>query len=299
MNIATNTTTGGSHWPPLDLATAIERKPPALDFVLPGLVAGTVGAIVAPGATGKSWLALELLALVAAGVDLLGFGTVPRGRVVLLAAEDPGPVLHQRVHALATHLSPAAREDFIENATILSCLGTAGDLLDGGETAARIEHVAAGARLVIIDTLSRWHTGEENDRRDAAQVMRTLERVAAHTDATILFLHHTSKAAALDGNGDKQQAARGSSVFVDESRWVAFLATCSQSEAEQFSIDEEMRRNFVRFGVSKANYVAPQADIWLRREAGGVLARYEYEMRSSSKRAVTKQKAKVNDDNDF
>lgn len=265
----------GMPWPILDLAAAIEHEPPPLDFVLPGLVAGTVGAIVAPGATGKSWLALELLALVAARVDLLGLGSVPQGRAVALAAEDPARALHQRVHALAQHLTPAAREDFKENAIVSPCLGLAGDLLDGGETATRIEHVAAGARLVVLDTLSRWHTGEENDRRDAARVMRALERVAARTGAAIIFLHHTSKAAALEGRGDAQQASRGSSVFVDEARWVGFLQTMREDEAKTHGVMADQRRSFVRYGISKANYCAPQLDIWLRRESGGVLVRHE------------------------
>lgn len=289
----------GLPWPCLDLAASIECAPPALDFVLPGLVSGTVGAIVAPGATGKSWLALELLALIAADTDLLGLGRQKQGCVVLLAAEDPAEVLHARVHALAQHLTPAARENIKENAFVLPCLGRGGDLLDGGETVARIEHVAGGARLVILDTLSRWHTGDENDRSDAARVMRALERVAARTGAAIVFLHHTSKAAALEGRGDRQQASRGSSVFVDEARWVAFIQTMTDDEARAAGVAADRRRDFVRYGLSKANYCPPQPDAWMRREDGGVLVRYELRAVGGQAKPATTRKAGNDDYADF
>ncbi len=60
-----------------------------IDFTLPGLLTGTVGLVVAPGATGKSWWALQAAAVVASGADTLGLGPVPTGKAVLLSAEDP------------------------------------------------------------------------------------------------------------------------------------------------------------------------------------------------------------------
>ncbi len=290
-------------WQALSIAHCIETEPPQLDFVLPGLVVGTVGSIVAPGATGKSWLALEAALLVAVGKDFLGlyFDELRCGKVVILAAEDPAPVLHQRVHALAQHLTSAERAEFANYVSIIPTYGEVGDLLDDGQTARRILEAATGARLVIIDTLSRWHTGDENDRGDASKVMRKLEHIAGQTGAAIVFLHHTNKTAALAGEGDKQQSARGSSVFVDEARWVAFLQTCTVEEAKTFGIEEEMRRHFVRFGVSKANYCPPLEDIWLRREAGGVLMKYDGVMKPQKQQQASKErqtKAKE-DDNDW
>jgi RecA-family ATPase len=283
----------GMPWPALDLSAAISQQPPPLDYVLPGLVAGTLGAAIAPGGTGKTNLASALVGLVGAGVDLLGLGPHPVGRGVLLAGEDPAQVLHQRVHAFASRLNDEQRDLFKENVIVLSCVGQTGDLLDGGATAAKIEQAAQGARVLFIDTLSRFFGGDENDRRDAARAMRALEGIAHRTGAAIVFLHHTSKSAALGGDGDQQQAARGSSVFVDESRWVAFLQTCTPTEAAKFGIAETRRRDFVRYGLSKANYIAPQLDIWLRREVGGVLVRYEYEMRERPKPRHTNRAQQV------
>jgi hypothetical protein len=60
------------------------------DFVLPGFIAGTVGALIAPGSTGKSMLAMELSAVVA-GASILGDAWTPakNGEVNILAVEDP------------------------------------------------------------------------------------------------------------------------------------------------------------------------------------------------------------------
>lgn len=273
----------GTRWPALDLSYCASNEPPPLDFVLPGLVLGTVGSTVAPGATGKSWFALQDAALVGAGIDLLGFGQVKQGRVLLLAKEDPAEVLWARTRVLTSRMTGEQLDAWRENVVILPCYGRPGDLMEQ-ETSVEIiklaEHVG-GVRLILLDTLSKWHSGDENDRRDAAKVMRAMERIAQAVGASVVFLHHTNKAAAMMGDGDRQQASRGSSVFVDEARWVAFLQTATDEEAEKFGIDEAMRRLFVRFGVSKANYCPPQPDIWLRRETGGVLVKYQYPMKEA------------------
>ena len=42
----------------IDILAAMQNKPEPLNFVLPGLVRGTVGAIVSPGGAGKRAFAL-------------------------------------------------------------------------------------------------------------------------------------------------------------------------------------------------------------------------------------------------
>lgn len=59
---------------PINILEAFAAAPPPLDYVLPNMVAGTVGALVSPGGAGKSMLALQLAAQIAGGPDLLGVG---------------------------------------------------------------------------------------------------------------------------------------------------------------------------------------------------------------------------------
>jgi len=67
----------------VDVGYRFETPPPDLDFVWPGFLAGSVGALVAPGATGKSFWALEAMMSIAcsvAGGDLAGLNPEKSGR---------------------------------------------------------------------------------------------------------------------------------------------------------------------------------------------------------------------------
>lgn len=284
----------------LDLSDAFENEPPPLDFVLPGLVAGTVGALVSPGATGKSFWALEAAAAVAGATDLMNLGIKHTGRALVVAAEDPVHVLKQRMHSFGKHLSASDREALCERLDILPAMAAGIDLR--GESSVWTNKLckrAEGCRLVVIDTLSRVHTGEENDRKDAAWVMRRLETIANETGAAVLFLHHVTKSVALGGQGDQQQAARGSSVWIDEARWAGFLKTMDEKEASEWSVDPEFRRNFVRFGINKSNYCAPVDDVWLKRREGGIFTPAELCKAIPSSKRKSPQTKEVNDENDW
>jgi regulatory protein RepA len=264
----------------IDIISAFENDPPTLDFIWPGFLAGTVGALVAPGATGKSFLALQAAMSIAcsvAGGDLVGFRPKHTGRVVYLAGEDPPPALINRLHAIGRHLPADARAAIAEQLTLEPIMGERMNVMERRQLARVIER-CAGSRLVILDTLSRIHQLDENSNGDMAQLIATLEYVAAQTGAAVLFLHHVSKGSAREGQIDQQQAARGASALIDNARWCAFVARMSEDEAERLSDRShdrvpigERRSLFVRFGVSKQNYEATPLDRWYQRHEGGVL----------------------------
>lgn len=239
---------------PIGLGQAFSSPPAAPpDFVLPGLVAGTVGLLIAPGGTGKSYWALEAAVTVAGGPDLLSLGPLQTGPVLLLAAEDPPPILQSRLHTLGQMLPPSSQNQVAERLSVLPVLGTGIDLhgRDAEHWAALITERAQGHRLVVFDTLSRMHSGDENDRKDVARVMRRLEHVAVASGAAVLALHHTGK----QTDASNPQAARGSSAWTDDARWVGYLLAGQD----------------LRFGVSKANYLPRSDATLLRRDASGFL----------------------------
>jgi RecA-family ATPase len=265
----------------IDIMQAFQQEPPELDFIWPGFLAGTVGALVAPGATGKSFWALEAAMSVACSVpggDLLGLKPKHSGRVVYLAAEDPEPVLIRRIHAIGQHLDLLAREVIAENLIIEPIMGKRLNIMKPDHLKRVIEY-CTDARLVVIDTLSRVHDLDENSNSDMARLVATLEHIAASTEASILFLHHVSKGSVKDGQIDQQQAARGASSLVDNSRWCGYVSRMSEEEAKRLSeraidrqpIGKDRRGYFVRFGVSKQNYGVKQPDRWYERRDGGVL----------------------------
>lgn len=268
---------------PIDILSAFTQEPPELQFVLPGLLKGTVGALVAPGASGKSFLALEIAASIAAtpfNTELFdGFGINPksRGGVLYLALEDPETVLIRRLHSMGKNIPPQHKTAMAINLAIEPMLGLGLDLM-------RDDHLnwitqqALGKQLVVIDTLSRAHQMDENSNGDMSLLLRRLEAVGAQSGAAVLFIHHISKGASRDAQGADQFAARGASVLVENARYVSYLARMSEKEAEKWSermdgaaMKSERAISYVKWGVSKQNYDVTPHEKWLKRSEGGVL----------------------------
>jgi RecA-family ATPase len=267
---------------PIDIMTAFTHEPPELDFVWPGFVAGTVGALVAPGATGKSFWALEAAMAVASAIsggDVLRLRP-QRGeaghKVIYLAAEDPVPVLIRRIHSIGQHLSQPARDSIAANLTISPVMGRRVDLMQRNYCEDLIK-VCTGARLLVLDTISRMHNLDENSNGDMARLVSTLEHIAVSSGASVLFLHHVNKGSAREGQTDQQQAARGASSLVDNARWCGYVAKMTAEEAKRYGVTGR-HSYFARYGVSKQNYTATPIDQWCERKEGGVLVPVELEM---------------------
>lgn len=242
--------------------------PKPLDFVLPGFVAGTVGGLLGPGGTGKSFWALEAAVQIAAGSTerLLGMNTAP-GRVIYLSGEDTEQVLAQRLHALKPHLSA---DPDLAQLEYIDCTRVERNLI-GASWLQNFIHHAAGARLIIIDTLRRFHRLDENNAGDMTLVVAAMENIAAETGAAVLYLHHPSKLSVTSGQGSMQQAARGSSVLVDNARWCAYLAGMTEKEGRLYGVPAEHLDSYVAWNINKQNYGAQTRPTWYRRATGGVL----------------------------
>lgn len=266
----------------IDVQAAFENDPPALDFVWPGFLAGTVGALVAPGGAGKSFWALEAAMAVAGGdapgSDLLGLEPSRAGRVVYFAGEDPLPILEYRIHAIGKHLPCQVHPVIAGRMTVKTVVGQCMNVMDE-PTLRQVVGECLGARLIVLDTLSRFHSLDENSNGDMARLVSRLGRIAVETGASVLYLHHVTKGSTKEGGADQQQAARGASALVYDARWCGFMAPMTCEETSRLSADPEgavpigegRRRHFVRFGVSKQNYGHMPPDRWYLRGADGVL----------------------------
>lgn len=265
----------------VDIQRAFSEKPAERDYVLPGLLAGTVGCLYSQGGVGKSFFAVEAALEIVAGeaASLLALGIKKTGRVVYLSLEDPASITEERLHDMGAHLSKAAREIAAEGLDVLPLSGLGFDIFDP-EWFSEVQAYCTGARLVIVDTLSRVASADYNDPAQARQIMRRLEVLAKQSGAAVLFLHHVSKAAIRDGKGSDQTAAQGASALIDDARWAASLSVMSTDEAKDFSLndkkrgpitDEQQRKQFLKFSVAKINYAKVEADLWFTRENGGVL----------------------------
>jgi RecA-family ATPase len=272
--------TAGTTAMAIDILAALQTDPPELDFIWPGFLAGTVGALVAPGATGKSYWTLEAAISIAcsvAGGDLVELAPTKTGRVVYLAGEDPPAALIRRIHAIGQHLPPASRGAVSQNLTLEAVMGKRLNIMDS-KFLDQLIALASDARLIVLDTLSRIHLLDENNNGDMARLVSTLEYVADSTGSAVLFLHHVNKTSGKEGH-TSQHAARGASALIDNVRWCGFMTKMNEHEAEHLSnssqgyhpIGNDKKCAFVRFGVCKQNYAAIQPDRWYERKKGGVL----------------------------
>lgn len=257
----------------VDIATAFSTKPPDLDFVIPGFVAGTVGCIAAAGGTGKSFAVLELacgIASESANKVLLNLDIKKHGKVCMFNAEDPDVILQSRLFSISSYIYDHTQAEIAKSLTIKSLMGRGADINDPIWFDAILK-ASEGCRLVIFDTFSRFHKLSENDNGDMAQVVGQYERIARETGASVLFPHHTSKSMSGNGRQDEQQATRGAAAITDNCRWQGFMQTMSDKEALKSGIADADRKQYVRLGANKENYGASSSDKWLERKAGGVL----------------------------
>lgn len=271
----------------LDINQAFLGEIAPLDMVLPGLLAGTVGSLVAPGSTGKGFFINSLIASMTAK-DVLGMGIKPQNcKVTYITAEDPLAILEHRICALGTLLNPQERRTFADRVEIISLAGFQPSLLtdknrvrfepDGITPTTEeqwckwLEGICQGKRLVIIDTLRRFHSAEENDSGAMTVLLQIIEGIAQRTQAAIIFTHHTKKGSTVNGFGLDADSSRGSGALIYNVRWQLNMQTMTQADADKYSVKEEHRSKYVQVFGSKVNYDEFGLQGWLQRKEGGVL----------------------------
>lgn len=256
---------------------------PTLDFVLPGLLAGTVGMIVGQGGIGKSFLALQIGLAVASGRPVAGglWPSPTNGNVTLIFGEDQPALLHDRLHWLRAYecLDPVQYRDIDERMDIRSGFGHDMRVLkksrDGHELGPFLDVIreaAKGRRLVILDPLAFLQDGDENDNGTATRLMQALQSICFETGATIIVLHHVGKASAGGDDGrESWTAARGASALTSACRWQINLTHPNSRQMKDYGIDNAMRGMWVQVAVAKSNYGEFAEPSWLHRAKGGVM----------------------------
>ncbi len=252
----------------LNLTDCFSRQPEPLDFVLPGLKAGTVGALIGTGGVSKSMLAITEGIHVSTGLDMLGTGYIQKGHVAILSMEDDAQVLHHRLHAISGRMTAEQRSDAAKNLHIYPITHNIMSM-DGVVSLA----LAEGCRLLVVDTLRRAHDMDENDTCEMAQVLALMERVAKQTGAAVLFVHHQGKAAITGGTASESTSARGATVLIDNTRFCMSLSNIHERECENLDIPKADRRSYIRAAWPKLSYSKPMPDIILKRGEGGVLVK--------------------------
>lgn len=270
----------------MDYTRMIKENYGSMQFVKPGLALGTVGSLVSYGGSGKTYLALENGVLIAIG---RGF---PKGGVLYLPAEDPLEEIGKRLQFIekALELSKVEKDEAAKNLKIWPLLGESPDLLETLEDKSQplVDAICEIAktyendplRIIFFDTLRRFSYADENDGGQMSKVLAAMETICKRVGCCCFFLHHASKSAALNGNMETQQAARGSSVLSDNIRYQEFMRCMTDDESQRMGevVNGRVpaaiggaRNRFIIWGVSKQNYGFPVAPCWYKRNDDGVL----------------------------
>ena len=173
--------------------------------------------LVGPPKKGKSYLALQIGLAIAQGTRFLGRPSTS-GRVLYLQYDTPHSLWLDRMKdlksagvSLAGNFHVLAPDDTKPNLDILK---------EPADVAYLMEAVAdIHPKLVIIDTLRKIHSGDENDSGSMNKVFDILNHI--FKECAVLFVHHTHKLSPPPGMKATHRpipsdAARGSSFTTGE-----------------------------------------------------------------------------------
>ncbi|MDN3563146.1 AAA family ATPase [Paeniroseomonas aquatica] len=286
-------------------STVVQAPPPQLQFTLPGFLRGTVGMVVGAGGSGKSFAMLQTMICLAAGLDIWGLWSdladeimalpSPPGRCIYVAAEDPAVVVDWRTHHLgldAIKRIKGSRHNLDEvlvcidrNLQIFPVYGAGREnafALAGSRTETSVVpgplyenlmQYGRGALAIGLDTLGRVSsTLEEKEGSDMGQIIDIAETLTVETaGANVLFAHHTTKAAALNGQAQEQQAVSGSRKLTDHARWQVNMAIMDAKTGEARALTDADRRRWINVAAAKMNYADNAGARWWRRGEHGIL----------------------------
>lgn len=158
----------------------------------------TLGVIYGESGSGKSFLAYDLCAAVARGLETWCGKRITKGRVLIIVAEG-AQGFRQRIDAYCHQQGISPRDfevdyisDFIPNLTMPNLIT---DLIK--EIKERIPY-----DLIVMDTFAQVMPGaDENSGKDVGAALAQCKRIHAQTGAMVLLVHHSGKDAGKGARG--------------------------------------------------------------------------------------------------
>lgn len=188
---------------PLDWHAVFNAQPDEVPWLVPDLfVRGCNYAVVAAAKAGKSLLLLDLSAALASGKSALGRPRQAPMSVLYVDLENTERDIVERLREMGYRPDDLANLHYLSFPSMAALDSTAG----GAQLLALARHY--DAQLVVLDTLSRFVTGDEN----SADTYRALYRCAIaplkSEQRTVVRLDHLGK--------DATRGQRGSSAKADD-----------------------------------------------------------------------------------
>jgi AAA domain/Bifunctional DNA primase/polymerase, N-terminal len=218
-----------------------EPQPWVIESIVP---AGLVTLLVSGGGVGKSALAMQMIACVAAGKPFLGYATA-QGAAGGVFSEDRAERLNQLskgmcaglgadFRTVAPHMYP--RSMLSEDAVLWTAQGRT-MLLDDMRAA-----VAAtpNLKLLVVDGASNAFDGNEISRREVRAFVDALGAIAKAHMLGVVLITHESKASTYD---DDDNPASGSTAWKNSCRSVLRLLTLKGDRRAPYRILRHIKCN--------------------------------------------------------
>ena len=246
---------------------------------------GRIGLLTGEGEKGKSLLALQLAAKMAAGGGLwLGRGVnvtmpaVSEGVAVIANWEDEAHEARRRLNWIENadraddQTTPLAKR-VGENLRYLE-MAQAGPIwtADGLSLIGRQlrdyceEH---DARLLVLDPLINAYGASENANEEAAHFMADWGGWAQEASCTVLLCHHPPKADRKDRQEGADHGFRGASAFSAEARFYWQLTDKKENDEPAITVLRRRKGNYADPNAPKEIYLdKSQKTCWIWRVAG-------------------------------
>ncbi len=170
---------------PFTLKQLYEEKMPPINWLAKGLIpSGMLTAITGESNCYKSFLTLALAQSVATGKPFLGhFEVEKKGKVLIIDEENTRRLIKKRFENMGIE----AHEDII-------FLSLSGIQIDHSTHFSKLKALIdeIDPVLVVLDSLVRFHSKDENSASEMSGVMRSVGRLASEERA-VLFIHHHKK----------------------------------------------------------------------------------------------------------
>jgi hypothetical protein len=167
-------------------ASELTLKPKLISWTIKNLIeAESLCQIYGPPASGKSLFALDMAFCMAAGLDWEGKPTQRAGAIIIAGEGHAGYA--RRLKALEVKYGITAPANLLLS-------GQSAQLNDKSscdDVVKAIQESGINPGLIVIDTLNRNFSGEENSSRDIAALISNLDHFFKPLKATVALIHHS------------------------------------------------------------------------------------------------------------
>ncbi|MBK7360841.1 MAG: AAA family ATPase [Micavibrio sp.] len=249
------------------IRTSFMEKAPETRWLVENIIEeGKICSFVAPGGVGKTWIGIDLSLRLACSKpsNFFGFPIAEQCLVFFVTVEDTEDAIRRRLDIIDPEF------EFRANAQETLFILTAAQAFNGHfslveyssnrstQLTAKYKWLISEIKekssshselpiVVIFDTYSATHHGDENTTIGATEWFRAVSLLSTTVNATVIVMHHIRKVGynePLRNPDDFAMAIRGSNAFVNSCRTVFGIWAIKDSEAKKLINNRTALYNF-------------------------------------------------------